>query len=935
MSRKPPVVRPGNMRLLIGALMVSALILLGMYLVYRQGHREVTRQLISDQLTITRVQAGKIENSFRNLGILLSDLAIDMTRVSPEQLSSKLPELLKRHSRASIRALYVRDGQGNILASADPRQLTHGDLPIHLLGASTHRESGWRLVRVPEPCLLITEQGPQNRSGNQELVALVALAGLLAERDEDTSAMGELQLYAADGERLLPPADPPPTVATTDGQAAEQHLQALLADMTHGGSGAVILEGHGERPNRVFSYAPLSLAGSRFSLARVATGASIDAVNLSAFTVTTLFLCALGGGLALVFRLNRSDRDLGQKTLLLADQQRQITTLNRMAEEARQRADQLLAFAGDAMFFLDPGQGQFVEQNQAVCDLLGYSREELARLELDSLFSGQQKRRYQRLVKTVLKNGYGEEGELLFKRKDGTTFVGAVHARLGVLGERQLVHGTVRDVTRVKQIETELRRKNRDLALLNRIVHGAVSSHDQQSLLKGLLRTVIEALEADGGGVFLLRHAGSALHLAATRNVPQEVIKELSRIRPGQGLVGRVASSGQSRSTADLRHDRRRSCDSVLAAGWKGFLAVPVATGNRTLGVLFIYTLKPRVFTREETQLLVAIGRQVGTAVEGAELLDALRWQNRLTEASNRELEASRLRLKENLRRQQEATRTLERTERMKNNFLALASHELRTPLTYILSGAELLLENGPSLDQQQRRLLKAVHRGGERLQEIVNDLLEVARLEAQSIYLGREKIDLPPLLADLGSQFETRLAHGQLQLSIDLLPEVDIYGDPDHLRRAIQRILENAIKFTRPGGMIDISGKEITSAELLQRREKLKPFTTHFFDRPLGPGYLQLTVRDTGLGLDPEDQVRIFDKFYEVGDITSHHTSQTGFGGKGVGLGLTLVRGMIEAHGGMIWVESEGTADGGKGSSFHIVLPVEGAADETASISA
>ncbi len=102
-----------------------------------------------------------------------------------------------------------------------------------------------------------------------------------------------------------------------------------------------------------------------------------------------------------------------------------------------------------------------------------------------------------------------------------------------------------------------------------------------------------------------------------------------------------------------------------------------------------------------------------------------------------------------------------------------------------------------------------------------------------------------------------------------------------------------------------------------------LNPFAPAFFSSPPKVPFLQVTVRDTGIGIEPEEQVRIFDKFYEVGDIASHFTSQTRFGGKGVGLGLTLVKGVVEAHGGLVWVESPGTPGGGGGSAFHVLLPL------------
>jgi signal transduction histidine kinase len=110
-----------------------------------------------------------------------------------------------------------------------------------------------------------------------------------------------------------------------------------------------------------------------------------------------------------------------------------------------------------------------------------------------------------------------------------------------------------------------------------------------------------------------------------------------------------------------------------------------------------------------------------------------------------------------------------------------------------------------------------------------------------------------------------------------------------------------------------------------------LQQFRDQFFQQELAPAYLQLTVADTGIGIDPEEHLHIFDKFYEVGESHSHFTSKTRFGGKGVGLGLALVKGMIEAHNGVVWVESAGTKVGG--SAFHLLLPLAAPATQPAAM--
>ncbi|MGE4578553.1 MAG: ATP-binding protein [Desulfuromonadales bacterium] len=629
-----------------------------------------------------------------------------------------------------------------------------------------------------------------------------------------------------------------------------------------------------------------------------------------------LFHCA-----RLTTRLDRHHRTLEQEATHWREQ---ADHQEKSARIARKRYQQILDHAGDAIFFIHPEDGTLVEVNRQAENLLGYSAEQARHLSLSTLFPGVHQRRYLRLVKRVLKHGYGEESNLVFHRQDGSEFIGAVHARLGEMGEETLVHGVLRDVTEVKRIEKELRQKNQDLLLINQIAGRAATSRDLDEMLTVILNEVTQAMVADGGGIYLLRHEGTDMDLRVHQGIEESVLAELRALAPGQGLAGRVAVSGHPRASANLQKDCRLSSQAVREAGWHGFQAIPLTAQGRTLGILFVFTRSKRVFSRDQVQLLMTIGRHLGTAVEGAELLEALRWQVRLTEASSRELERSRQLLRENLSRVEESNRTLARIDRMKSNFLALASHELRTPLTCVLSGAEMLegrLQR--CVDQEGEQILSIIHQGARRLESIVEDLLEVARIESQSIYLAQEPIHLPTLLQEVGAAFAPVMAERNLCYQLDDLPEVAcVCGDSHHLKKAFQRLVENAVKFTPSGGQVRISGGLITPEELRHREEVLRKFTTSFFEQAGQKPMIRVCVEDSGVGIAPEEHVRVFDKFYEVGDITEHFTSNTRFGGKGVGLGLTLVKGMVEAHGGMVWVESDGTMK--KGSAFHVLLPLE-----------
>ncbi len=211
--------------------------------------------------------------------------------------------------------------------------------------------------------------------------------------------------------------------------------------------------------------------------------------------------------------------------------------------------------------------------------------------------------------------------------------------------------------------------------------------------------------------------------------------------------------------------------------------------------------------------------------------------------------------------------------------------------------------------------------RGSLRLNHIVDDLLEAARLEAKSLYMAREAINPLPMVRDLLADF--RPMGESRKLRIELLDFPDdgmIRGDVHHLKRALGRLMENAIKFTPEGGWVRIAGRTLQQEEVVALTEKLRAFSESFFEGVLKESYLQISISDSGIGIDKDDQVRIFDKFHEVGDISGHSTSKARFGGKGVGLGLTLAKGIIETHEGLVWVDSAGPA---QGSCFSTLLPL------------
>lgn len=821
-------------------------------------------------------------------------------------------------------AVFVQKNDGSLLEQAPGQALSSRFASADFLRGAPSSLSAPQLLSVENETLLLLSL-PLSSDPSLRASVLLRLGAMLDELLTRISHPLALDFLLDEESRFLLHRDPSLIGRSAEEAfASDEDLLDMVQEMLRGGQDSRFFTPKTAEPfsgQRLLSYAQIRGPSGTWSLALTAPAAAMgEGDQLPSLPP----LLALALSLFLAFFCADSRRRFRAKS----------EQLSRCSEESAQRLDaleqsrsmyrHLLHNAGDALFFIDPDNGRLLDLNIQTESLLQYSAEELRQFSLSVLFPGRHHRRYLSLVRRVLEHGYGEINDLCFKRKDGSCFIGAVHARHGKLGSTQVVHGVLRDVSDIKRIETELRQKNRDLTLLNEMAHQVAESHDLKQMLATILSQLTQTFAMDGGGIYLLRDNATTLNLEAQLGVFEALLPELRSLSAGVGLVGQVALTGHPKSSANLAKDRRLYVKAVREAGWRSLQAIPLATREKTLGVLFLFSLNARILSREEISLLLAIGKQVGTAVEGADLMDALRWQFRLTQASNRELQHSRKQLRQSLDRMAEANQALERIDRMKSNFLSLASHELRTPLTYVLAGSQLLettLEG--RVNKEEKSVLEAITQGAQRLEHIVQDLLEAARLESSSIYLAREPIDLSETLNNLCDEFAPRTAARDIHLSLEALePDLFIYGDGHHLAKTFSRLLENALKFTPQNGRVSISAKPIAATEILEHRDQLQAFSPNFFRQTLPQQLVQVTITDSGVGIDANEQLRVFDRFYEVGEITHHFTSKESFGGKGVGMGLALVKGMVEAHGGMVWVDSPGTGVAGGGSRFHLLLP-------------
>ena len=327
-------------------------------------------------------------------------------------------------------------------------------------------------------------------------------------------------------------------------------------------------------------------------------------------------------------------------------------------------------------------------------------------------------------------------------------------------------------------------------------------------------------------------------------------------------MLGRVFRERRTLHVADMHADPSVAESLAMTSiGARTGLGVPLLRGDELLGVVVLARLEVRPFEPREIELVESFARQTAIAIENVRLFNEI----------------------------QEKSAQLEVANRHKSEFLANMSHELRTPLNAIIGFSEVLLQRMfGELNEQQADYLADIMTSGRHLLSLINDILDLSKIEA-----GRMDLQLAPfsMVAALNNAVtlvrERATSHG-IKLELEVTPPLDeILADERKLKQVVVNLLANAVKFTPDGGRVSVQAAQVN-------------------------GDVRLRVRDTGIGIAPEDQQRIFEEFQQA-------RRQTAQSREGTGLGLTLSKRFVELHGGTLTVESEP----GKGSTFTVTLPV------------
>ncbi len=371
---------------------------------------------------------------------------------------------------------------------------------------------------------------------------------------------------------------------------------------------------------------------------------------------------------------------------------------------------------------------------------------------------------------------------------------------------------------------------------------------------------------------------------------------ELRTLVANGGFYDQYAQSGEPVIIADV----------TKLASWQPFtglpvhhswMGVPLLSKDRVIGMISLTRSESDAFSHDDLLLVNTFGTQAAIALENARLYDELTRFNEMMERM----------VAQRVEELNDAYSTLEKLDKNKTSFIQVTAHELRTPIT-VMKGYLGMLRTNSIIQENQplQQAVEGVEKGSDRLHLIVNSMLDVVRLEGQTIVPQSEMVIVGLLLQLVHKEYKKELVERNITLiteeGLSKLPVIQ--ADPQLLFKALDAVFVNAIKFTPDGGSISLGGESVT-------------------DEHLG-ACIEIHIRDTGIGIDPANHRIIFEKLYQVGKTELHSSGRTKFKGGGPGLGLAIAAGIVKAHNGWIWVESPGCdEDKMPGSTFFIRLPL------------
>jgi GAF domain-containing protein len=427
----------------------------------------------------------------------------------------------------------------------------------------------------------------------------------------------------------------------------------------------------------------------------------------------------------------------------------------------------------------------------------------------------------------------------------------------------------IENVRLFKELEartTQLTRSVEELRALGEVGQAVSSTLDLETVLSTIVSRATALAGMDAGAIYGYDEPRGEFYLHAVDRLEDEVVTALRAgpIRKGEGALGRMAMVGEPAQIRDIMTDasyQSRLREAVLRLGYRSLMAVPLMRDDHLLGGLVVYRKTPGDFDAAVIDLLRTFATQSALAIQNARLF--------------REIE--------------EKSRELAMASRHKSEFLANMSHELRTPLNAIIGFSEVLAERMfGEINDKQAEYLADILESGRHLLSLINDILDLSKIEAGRIELEPTEFNLPDAIENTLILVRERAHRRGIALGRMVDERVrTIRADERKVKQVLLNLLSNALKFTPEGGRIDVAANITDNA-------------------------IEISVSDTGVGIAAEDQAAVFEEFRQVGAASKKI--------EGTGLGLAISRKFIELHGGKIWV----TSQVGTGSTFAFTLPLQ-----------
>ncbi|MEL7590378.1 MAG: response regulator [Anaerolineaceae bacterium] len=426
----------------------------------------------------------------------------------------------------------------------------------------------------------------------------------------------------------------------------------------------------------------------------------------------------------------------------------------------------------------------------------------------------------------------------------------------------------VRERTQQLAVQNEsLQLRSRQLQTVAEVARSIVSTREVDNLLNQVTRLVSDRFGFYHAGIFLLDEKNEyAVLRAANSEGGRRMLDRRHRLRVGQvGIVGYVTGSGEPRIATDVGEDAVFFNNPDLPET-RSEMALPLKLGGMIIGALDVQSKESNAFTEADVNLFTTLADQISVAIENANAYEL----------------------------SQQTVEEMKELDRVKSQFLANMSHELRTPLNSVIGFSRVILKgiDGPINDTQEQDIT-AIYNSGLHLLSMINEILDLSKIEAGKMELQIDEVEIGNVVKSAVNTASGLIKGKPVQLVTQVEPDLPIIkGDEMRLNQILTNLLGNAVKFTEKGSIsikADLNHTEDNSEEIL------------------------ITVEDTGIGIAPEDQGKLFQRFSQVDDSPTRRTG-------GTGLGLSIARSLVELHGGRIGLLRSET---NLGSTFFFTIPV------------